>query len=210
MSVHQFLVSALLTEPASFKYDPSLERLFYDISEGEHIGDIEKIGSHDLKAQEIPGILLYIGNDGSYFGDPAPCTPDGEIFLTNAVGDDTGHVTAEELENLGLPFNKETDFPLTNKELEQIENTKRALGTMWDSDYTTLWNGMKYHCPTFPIRFDDPRWGGTKYPPKTEALKTAEDMVRKITHFARSKNGTVIIEEYSAGQFFVRLKLPLI
>ena len=49
------------------EYYPTMDQAAYDISEGDCIGDFEKIGSMPLDPKTVPAILRAIGNDGSYF-----------------------------------------------------------------------------------------------------------------------------------------------
>lgn len=69
ITLHQFLVTVLTEEHdrQPREYYPTMDQAAHDISEGDCIGDFEKIGSMPLDPKTVPAILRAIGNDGSYF-----------------------------------------------------------------------------------------------------------------------------------------------
>jgi len=212
--LHQFLVSVLSDEE---NYDASLEQIACDINDGPNIGDCEKLGSKQLRLQEIPEILLEIGNNGEFFGDPVACSQAGEVYLTNATGEDTGHILADELENLGIPYDKENDFPLTKEEAAQLQEVTELCGQAFLGNYTTLLGTQKFHCPTAELPYKDEFWkesdelalgDASVFPTEAEVRQTAKKLKDQLRHYAASRNGEILIEDDMPGRICVRLRLP--
>ena len=61
---HTFTV-VVLTE--DFTYDPDIETLAYDITEGDYIGEIINVKTIVVPADKVKDELVAIGNDGTYF-----------------------------------------------------------------------------------------------------------------------------------------------
>lgn len=64
-TLHFFTVAVLVQDKR--EYDPSLEQVLYDITEGSCIGECSKLGSRRLTKKETHAALIAVGNDGGYF-----------------------------------------------------------------------------------------------------------------------------------------------
>lgn len=206
--LHQFLVSVLVDD--NREYDPELDVLAYDIRDGDCIGDFEKIGVEKLAHHETPPVLCEIRNDGEYFGTPTPCTPEGEIFLTNALGEDTGNITDENLSDLGLDFNKVSGYPLSDSEAKLLQEEIVLHGNIFQGNYATLKDGKKYHCPTAELAFADPFWGENPehFPSRDVALEKGRALKAKLDPEVKTKGGDIVLEGYLPGRICVRLRIP--
>lgn len=66
VTVHQFLVTVVVNDDRP--YNPgTLSSLEYDISQGDAIGEVEKLGQVSLKQYQVEPVLLELGNDGGFF-----------------------------------------------------------------------------------------------------------------------------------------------
>lgn len=133
-----------------------------------------------------------------------------EIYLTNGLGEDTGHVDAESLNKLNLKYD-EKYFPLTKKEFSHLREIKKINGIEFYGNYTTLRGKMKYHCPTFEIPFKDDFWGEDEIGllSEKEAYKKALYIKSLTEEWARQRNGFVLIEDDMPARISVRVIYPL-
>jgi len=201
--LQQFLVSVLMEKDkeGNWVLSEDLQELAHVTYQGEGIGAIQKLGEIELKSDEVYGTLLSMGNDGEFFPEAE------EIYLTNACGENTCKVSEEDLQHLGLPFDTE-EFPLTKKETKHLQETKSFLGYEWLANYTTLYQGKKWHCPTLELIYKDPFWNDETLPSKEECIQTAEEILKKAKAFAKAKGGVALLEQDMPGRVCLRLRLP--
>ena len=54
---------------ASGEDDDGLESMIYDITEGDSIGIVRKLGAEELEPEQLRAELLAMGNDGDFFNE---------------------------------------------------------------------------------------------------------------------------------------------
>jgi len=137
-----------------------------------------------------------------------PCSQEEEIYLTNACGDDTCHVSEDDLDKAGLPYD-DGHFPLTAAEAAQLEEETTFFDYTWFGGYTTLWQGRKWLSPQLELAYDDPFWGEDNgFASEWDVLEEANSVLVEAKAYAEARGGSAVLDTDFPGRIVVRMRLP--